>query len=183
MKRIIDFNKYSDRLVKLFNEMDDSARFKIIDELEMYNSDTNDVFKYSLSDAWGSPISSVRITEDKNNNVIGLYGCKVEHHTLRKDEIEEIKKIIIKNKVVFNIDDNEWYSAPMVLDGYHNSFYVENDYEFLELEIGNYGYMYDDERLLDLRKLFEEIAEYLISKDVSEKLFLLIPEEIKKRCN
>ena len=41
----------------------------------------------------------------------------------------------------------------------------------------------DEERLLNLRKLFEEIAEYLISKDVSEKLFLLIPEEIKKRCN
>ena len=136
-----------------------------------------------MTDAWGTPISCIRVTEDKNNNVVGIFNDTVEYHTLYKSSIDEIKRIIKDNKEVFEIDSDELYHAPLVLDGYRNHFNFEYEDEdgdedyYLNLEVGNYAYMYDDERLMCLRKLFESIADYLISKGVSKELFMLKPAE------
>lgn len=110
------------------------------DKLLLKNNDKyNILFRYDLLDAWGVQISTLIITDDKENNMWCVYDNENQKDELANEyftvDTKEIKDII--NKYKSHIVNREEIENSSVLDGVQNVFYFSIDKEGIELHFDN----------------------------------------------
>lgn len=111
------------------------------DKLLLKNNDKYHIlFRYDLLDAWGVQISTLIITEDKENNMWCVYDNENQKDELGTEyftvDVSEVKKVIDKyKKHIVNREEVEREVA--INDGVQNVFYFSIDKEGIELQFDN----------------------------------------------
>ena len=111
------------------------------DKILLKNNDKyNIIFRYDLLDAWGVQISTLIITDDKENNMWCVYDNENQKEELDTEyftvDTSEVKKIIDKYKSHI-VDREEIESQMAINDGVQNIFYFSIDGEGIELHFDN----------------------------------------------
>ena len=127
------------------------------------------LFKYELSDAWHMPIFEIAILDKKEKNVILTGYYRQENvFTIPEESLREIRNIIDDDNL-FKIEEVE---DALVLDGYINTFFINNGKGLKEIVAYNLSYI-DVKEAPNARLLKNKFNK--ISKIIYENTFIKIP--------
>ena len=138
------------------------------------------LFEYSLTDAWGIPLSSVTIhSEDSCRVTYGLFerfrpNIDALHSiVISGDSMKRIKEVL-SNDRLYEIDEFEY---PFVLDGFMHEFYISDGKRVHRIEGDNFAYCINDRdkypNINTYNDMLNAIASILITEGIPEACFSL----------
>jgi len=124
----------------------------------------NIIFKYQLKDAWGMELTSLEITNEKENNI------HIKEYEKDETSYATIDPNIIENiisKYSKELPNCKEFPHAFVNDGYHNVFYFKDSGK---IEINNLYYLEPTDKNVKLiLDIYEEIYNAL-SPIISNKI-------------
>lgn len=145
----------------------------------------NIIFAYMLKSAWSQPLRVIYVTNDKENN---LHLIKdLDNETVSSVNVEEVKKVLLKNEEDF--DKSKKVSLPpvMVMDGYINEVYFKVNESWHKDSINNLCYyegkdLDENKHLSGVIRLLDDVYEvlYKYNRQIEEYFILCEPVEDDK---
>lgn len=137
----------------------------------------SEIFKMSISDAWGGKVMYLQVSDDIENNVYAIdyegIGQKKEPkeklYNLDIKVIEEIKDVLRENSDIFEIDYIEF---PPMLDGWTYNFEFNVDDKHKEINANNIFYYKENDEGPNAKKIlkvFDQIGNILVHHKVDDK--------------